>query len=129
MARLRYSLKNKAFSLLEVIITVSILSIGIVIILEAFSFSARVTGLSCDITRAVFLSEDKIQKLEFKERRNQVTNEQQSGKNDKFIWSYSIGLEPAHSALRLYKLDFNISWERLSRQERINLTTYLKNLR
>lgn len=125
MARLKSNLKNKAFSLLELIITVGIVSTGIVFILQALSFCARVTGLSCDITNAVFLAEDRVQELAFKERKNQITNEQKDAKLDKFTWNYTIDLDP--DLITLYKLNFDITWQRLNREERLNLSTYLKN--
>lgn len=118
-------LKSKAFSLLEVIIAVSILSIGIVVILQAFSFSARLTGLSADIINAVFLSEDKIQELEFKAAQGLIDREprQLKDKNNKFQWQYLLVPEPS---LNLYRLDFDVSWQRANRQEALKLTTYLR---
>ena len=118
-----YSLKNKAFSLLELVIAVAILSIGIVVILQAFSFSARITGLSCDIINAVFLGEDKIQELEFKERQNLIKEEMMKDKKDKFEWEYSLILDPT---INLYRLNLDISWQRLNAKQDLNLNTYLK---
>ena len=121
----RSKLKNKGFSLLEVIIMIAILSTGIVVILQALSFSARVTGLSCDMTNAVFLAQDLIQELEFKEKRQEISAEEKTGKKNKFVWNYAIiNLEPD---LKLYKLDLDVVWQRLNREERLDLNTYLKN--
>lgn len=125
---LKWSLKNSAFSLLELIISVAILSIGITVILQALSFSARITGLSGDIINAVFLAQDQLQELEFKERKNLISSEPKevNDKKDKFIWNYTLNFD---TALNLYKLDFKISWQRMHREETINLNTYLKNLK
>ena len=118
-------LKNKAFSLLELIITVAILSTGIVVVLETFSYSARMTGLSGDIINAVFLAEDKLQELGYKEKRRLIEKEppQVKDKKDKFEWEYNISLD---QDLDLYRLDFDISWQRANRQEDLQLNTYLK---
>ena len=125
MVRLKFNLKNNGFSLLEVIITVAILSTGIVVILQAFSFSARVTGLVCDITNAVFLAQDKMQELEFKEKQNLINREPPvvEDKTDKFAWKYVLNPEPDFN---LYRLDFDITWQRTDRKERISLNTYLR---
>ncbi len=123
MAGLKCGSNSKAFSLLEVIIMVGILSTGIVIILQALSLSAGVTGLSCDIIKAAFLTEDKIQELEFKEKRCLVTVGEESGKIDKFNWNYKI--DSAGQGLKLYKLDFEVSWQRAGRQEGLGVSTYL----
>lgn len=117
-------LKNRSFSLSELIIGIAILSIGIITVLQALSFSLRATGLSCDIIKAVFLARDKMQDLEFKEKQKLITKIplQAQGEEDKFNWQY--GLTP-EADLNLYKLDFNIIWQRSNREENLNLNTYL----
>ncbi len=139
---LNYYLKNKAlfqletkkkrerklmsltgFSLLELIMVVAILSIGIIAVLQALSFSARVTGLSCDIIKAVFLTQDKIQELELKEKQNLIKEESIKDTKDKFSLGYTLNLDPD---LNLYKLNFCISWQRANRQESLNINTYLR---
>lgn len=124
MAALKYRIRSKAFSLLELIIAVAVLSVGIVAVLEALSFTARLAGLSNDIVNAVFLTEDKMQELEFKESQRLLESEPQEamGEKDKFKWEYMNNLD---ADLGLYKLDFNIKWQRRDREEKINLNTYL----
>lgn len=122
---LRYKRKIKAFSLLELIITIAILSAGITVILQAFSFSSRVTGLSNDIVKAVFLAEDKLQELDFKQKQGLIRQEPSlnSGVSDKFQWKNELSFDPD---LNLYKLNFTINWQRANRIEEINVKTYLK---
>ena len=113
---------------MELIIAVAILSIGIVMVLQAFSFCARVTGLSCDYINAVFLGEDKLQELEFNVSQKLIDLDKELTKtgveNDKFNWEYQLlDLKPG---LNLYKLNFQISWERLNRNEILNVNTYLR---
>lgn len=122
---LRYKPKNKGFSLLELIITIAILSAGITVILQAFSFSARVTGLSNDIVKAVFLLEDKLQELDFKEKQGLIRQEPSlnSGVSDKFQWKNELSFDPD---LNLYKLNFTINWQRAKENEEINVKTYLR---
>ena len=119
------NLKDKGFSLLELVVTVAVLSIGIVVILQAFSFSIRVTGISTDMINAVFLAENKIQELEFKEKQGLINKEPAQVKDakDKFTWEYLLNLEPD---LNLYKLNLNVQWKKLNREEKINLNTYFR---
>ncbi len=124
MAKLKCR-KNNGFSLLELIIMVAILSISIIGIMQAFSFCARIAGLCTDITRAVFIAEDKMQELEFKQRTGRLAAEppEASAEIDKFRWQYRLTFD---EALKLYRLDFGLTWQRLNRAEEIRLETYLR---
>jgi hypothetical protein len=106
-------------------VAIAILSVGIILVLEALSFSARVTGLSGDIINASFLAEDKMQELDFKEKNGFISKEPElvKDKSDKFNWKYTLEFD---SDLNLYKLNFDVTWTRGNRQEILNLNTYLR---
>lgn len=115
---------NKGFSLLEVLIGVAIFSGGIVVVLQALSFSGRVCRLSCDTVRGVFLAEDKIQELEFKTN-NKIINGplSDSGQKEGLNWNYSL-LEDTDKA-GLYKLDLEVKWESAGREQGVELVSWL----
>lgn len=121
---LNYCRKSNGFSLLEVVVAVAILSIGITVVLQALSYSARVTGISCDMVKAAFLAEDKLQELELKEKYGLITeNQTAQDLQDKFRWDYTFSL---NQDLKLYRLDFSINWQRLNRQEGFDITSYFR---
>lgn len=121
---LSWNSKAQAFSLVELVISIAILSVGITVVLQALSFSARMSGLSCDIINAVFLAEDKLQELEFKEKQNLIDKQpvEVKGKSSKFDWVYALVFEPKFN---LYKLQFDVSWQAATRKEELVLNTYL----
>jgi prepilin-type N-terminal cleavage/methylation domain-containing protein len=121
---LRSFLGNKGFSLLEVLIAVAILSGGIVIILQAVVFSGRLSRVSCDAVRGIFIAEDKMQELEFKTN-NQIIAESSanSGRQDGFKWQYNIS-EDADKA-GLYKMDLKVEWESAGREQNLELASWL----
>jgi len=82
-------------------------------------------GLSCDIIDAVFLAEDKMQELEFKEKQGLINKEpgEIRAKLEGFDWKYTLNLDPD---LNLYKLNFDIKWLRANREESLDLNTYLR---
>jgi hypothetical protein len=110
---------------LELIVSIAILSVGIILVLEALSFSARVTGLSADIINAVFLAEDKMQELDSKEKNGLIVKEPVlvEDKSGKFNWKYTLEWS---TDLNLYKLNFSTSWARQNREEELTLNTYLR---
>ena len=115
---------NKGFSLLELIIATGVLSVGIIAVLQALSFSARSTGLSCDMIKAVFLAQDKLQELELNEKLNLIKEEAKQDEKDNFTLKYTINPQPG---LNLFRLNLNINWQRGRREQELGINTYLKN--
>lgn len=123
--------KTKGFSLLELIIAIAILSVGIVTVLEALSFTSRAAGLACDIIKASFLAEDKIQELGFKETQKLVISlpPEDSKEEGKFLWKYTLTPDTLLSipnVVGLYKLDFNIAWQKAAKERNLILSAYLR---
>ncbi len=116
---------KRAFSFVELLIATAILSIGIVVVLQALSFTSRVAGVTYDIANASFLCESKMQEWEFIEKRGAIDKEPAEGTGSlgKFNWQYALNLNPE---LKLYYLSYNLTWERANRQEKISLDTYLR---
>ncbi len=116
---------NKAFSLIEVLISIAILSTSLIVVLKAFSFSAKATGISLDFTKAVFLAEDKIQELEFSLKNNLIGKDtaKNKGKEGKFEWKYVITSKPEFN---LFTLDFEVAWKRFNEARSLSLNSYLR---
>ncbi len=117
--------RNRAFSLLEVVFVVALLSIGMTAIIRAFSFSARVAGYSCDMIAASFFAEDIFQELEFSERRAKINEQPSEGlfRRGKFEGRYTIIPVPDWSICRL---ELVVKWLRANKEETIEFNTYLR---
>lgn len=111
--------------MLELIISVAVLAIGITAVLQAFSFSAMVSGLSGDFINAAFLAQDKIQELEFKEKQNLLHTEPMEIKEraGKFGLAYALNLD---ADLKLYTLTLEIAWLRAKKERTLRLHTFLR---
>lgn len=122
---LRLKANNKAFSLLELIVAIAILSIGIAAVIQAITYSVRAAALSCDMSDAAFLAQDKMQELEFKEAQGLIDSQpkEEQGLQGKFNWQYTISLD---TSINLYKTVFSVDWRSQNRQEGLQLETYLR---
>lgn len=125
MAGLNCNLKNRGFSLLELIISVAVLAIGITSVLQAFSASAVSGGLASDLINASFLAKDKIQELEFKEKQTLLGKESQQvrEKTGKFDVLSDLDFDPD---LSLYRSSVDISWSRSKGGRSLRLNTFLR---
>jgi len=110
---------------LELLISIAILSTGIVIILQGFTFSARAAALSSDMIQAVFLAKDELQALEFKENNGLTALENPDNRNTVGRFRMRF-LNELNKDLNLYTLSAEISWERSKKEEKITLRSYLR---
>ena len=120
-----WKFRSQAFSLIELLIATAILSIGLIVVLRAISFSARATGISLDMSKAIFLADDKMQELEFKKKGklNVKEIEEDQGKEGKFNYKYIIKPE---QDLNLSAVEFEVSWKRANDSRSITVNTYLR---
>ncbi|MBF0485092.1 MAG: prepilin-type N-terminal cleavage/methylation domain-containing protein, partial [Candidatus Omnitrophica bacterium] len=108
MGALNCKIKNNGFTLIEVIIAVGILSAGVVVVLQAISFSGQMSGFSNDTVQAVLLAEDKLQDLEISEKKKSLVPGSVKDKNDKFEWVTTV--RNNGNAWGLYDIVFGASW-------------------
>ena len=110
---------------MELLLSVSILSLGLMFIVRAFSFSAHATGLSCDMLTALLLAKDKMQEYEFFENSHTLDTQPAvtSEKKDKFTWSATLDPDPD---AKIYGLCVRISWQRAKKEQKIDICTYLR---
>lgn len=118
------NLPKRAFSLLELLVAIGVLSAGLIFILQALSFCARSSGVAADTLGALALAENKLQELQYRERNRLLTQMNDSGASGEYRWDYA--LEPDPSSGLLYKCSLNVTWERSLRSEKFSLAAYLR---
>jgi type II secretory pathway pseudopilin PulG len=114
---------DKGFLLLELVVGIAILAVGITMVIQAFSVSARAHALSRDLTEAVFLIEDKFQEMQFRESRGLVGTQppEVTGTRGKFEWKYTFA--PVEDT-GLYLCNLSVAWKSARRSERLDANTY-----
>ena len=109
------------FSLVELLITLTILSIGLVLILQAFSSSVKASAISRQLTEACFVAENKISELEFLRNHDQELA-LPGGTVHALSWDYQ--LQPLEEeAIQL--LDFRVFGQRPKQEGVLEIATYL----
>jgi prepilin-type N-terminal cleavage/methylation domain-containing protein len=115
---------NRGFSLLELLISISILAVGITVILQALSFSAHAASVCQAMTRGVFLAKDKLQELEYKKRSNLLKYESLDYAESTQGYDYACTLTPITDR-EDYLLHAEISVKRAKRRESITIDSRL----
>lgn len=117
---------NKAFTLLEVLITVAILSTAIVFVFRSFTASLSSVKFSQNITLACYLAKSKLWEIEqyYKNNLELPASGEETVQNKKFNWSYEITVSETSN---LEQLKLTISWQENIREApyTIEFLTYL----
>ncbi len=109
---------------MELLIAIAILSVGILVILQAVGFCSRIAVITGDTINALILAEDKLQELQYKETNKKLTQLNNSGLKERYRWEYSLTPDADPN---LYKCNLTLAWERASRNEKLAINTYLRN--
>lgn len=101
-------MKNKGFTLLEVIISMVVVVVGLVLISQAFSVSLHAVGVSDKATLVKMLAEQQIAQLEMQSFSNlQSTNGNFSPDHSEITWQEDV----ANTSLsNLKQVTLTISW-------------------
>ena len=120
------NLRDKGISLLELLISITIVAVGLTVILQSLSQGALVTARANSFTEAIFLSQDILQELEYKnDTGTLITPLTEEGTlNNNFRWKYTISDAPEGPSYKQY--DYSMSWKQLKRNEEIHVVGYLK---
>lgn len=113
---------NKGFLLLEVMVSVAILSTGLVLILNSFIRSIRAIDLSEDYFRAGLLFEEKIYEVYNSEIEEGSSNGVFPNFDNRFSWYLDI-VKLQEDSLR--ELNLEISWNQGNKQQSMSVATYL----
>jgi len=118
--------RDDGLTLIELTVSAAILAVGLTAVLQAFSMSARMSGVAGDINQACLLAQEKLQEIDFKETNGWLSQAplESEEEYEKFKTKYSLNL--LDTAFVTKMLDFQISWERANRHENINIKTILK---
>lgn len=117
---------NKSFSLVEVLITVGILSSAITFIFRSFTASLFAVNFSQNISLACYLSEDKIWEITqaYKSALDMPESGDEAIANKDFNWRYEL-LETDVPDIK--ELKFTVNWAKGNKKQnyRIEFLNYL----
>jgi general secretion pathway protein I len=109
----RQTYRNKGFTLIEVIVSMAILSICLVMVMQTFSGGLKASRTSCDYTRAVVHAKEKMEELSVKPENNSGEFE------DGFRWEseFTPYMVVEDAIYNLWKVKVKILWTTAIKRE------------
>ncbi len=129
MRKMIFKFNKKAFLLIEVFLTISILSIALTSIIHSFLSSLRATVYASEYSKAVLLLENKMYELL---QRGTIkasidTEEHFPAPNEKFNYHLKTRKKDDDAQSSINEVHLSISWLSGKRKNDIALTTYFFN--
>lgn len=125
-----FQLRIKGFTLLEVMLAVTILTVGLIMVVRSYITSLHAVKSSQDFLIAGLLLEQKLwQKQEEQTRSGGVNTEEEQGEFDPPLdrFSYKIGFEEEENTPFLFKGTFEVFWQERQKGHGISCLTYLRS--
>lgn len=115
--------KDKGFLLLEIMVSISILSIGVVLVLSSFMEPIKVMELSRNYFKAGILLEKKLLELYNNGIEEGVSMGEFSDFDNKFSWCLDVVRLEDDSSCREIKL--KVLWRERGREKDLSISTYI----
>jgi prepilin-type N-terminal cleavage/methylation domain-containing protein len=112
----------RGFTLIEILISLSILGLGVVIVFSLFPLSLRSLTYSRRLTEVYFLAERKME--EYKAMENKTQIEPANGVEADLRWSATPKIIPLTEGLEVVYLEFNINYDFMGHGEKQRFGTY-----
>jgi len=114
--------KSKGFLLLEIMVSVSIMSFGVLLILNSFVRPIRATELSMDYFKAGLLLEEKMSEFYNSGVKDGVTKGEFNGFDSRFFWALDAGyLEGGF----FREINLKVYWRNKDKEEELSISTYI----
>ncbi len=125
-----FRLKNKGFLLLEVMLAVTILSVGMALVLRSYVSALNAVKISQDFFAAGLLLEEKLWQKEEEKSDSQepsVAGEQGNFSTPWDRFSYLIEFEKEEDTPDLYKTNSSVSWQNKKKTHSILCVSYIRS--
>jgi len=121
--------RSKGFTLIEVMVSIAILSFGLILILQGFAYSANVLRISRNNLEATLLTEEKMAETEIMLKQTKDSlfsgfNGESKSNNIEFKWKTELTIDEEYEDLN--KVLATISWKEGRRKGTVPIFTYLR---
>ncbi len=119
---------NSGFTLIEIVVTLAILSIGLPVLLQSFSSVANNQKLSEDKTTVLYLLKTRMAEIELQGYPDIGTEEGEFGENSPYRWRSEVhDVESDEFEEGLRAVTVTITWLERGKAESTSMAAYIAN--
>jgi prepilin-type N-terminal cleavage/methylation domain-containing protein len=121
--------RSKGFTLIEIMISVAILSFGLILILQGFTHSLNILRISQNNLQATLLAEEEMSQLQIDAKNSKyglLTDLNGESQVDNIEFSWQTSITPDEEYEDLNKLLTTVSWKEGRRKGAVPVVTYLR---
>jgi type II secretion system protein I len=119
---------NGGFTLIEIVVTLAILSLGLPVLLQSFSNVANNQRISEDKTTVLYLLRTRMAEIELQGYPDIGTEEGEFGENSRYRWRSEVhGVESDEFEEGLRAVTVTITWLEQGKTESTSMNTYVAN--
>jgi type II secretion system protein I len=119
---------NSGFTLIEIVVTLAILSLGLPVLLQSFSNVANNQRISEDKTTVLYLLRTRMAEIELQGYPDIGTEEGEFGENSRYRWRSEVhGVESDEFEEGLRAVTVTITWLEQGKTESTSMNTYVAN--
>lgn len=116
--------KNGGFTLLEIVVALTIAAIALPALLRAFSQGTKNQALIENRTTAIYLLKLRMSEIEMLGNLEVGSEEGEFGTNSRFSWVSDISETDTDG---LYEVTVTVNWQERGQQKSVELTTYISD--
>lgn len=120
--RMNYRKDQRGFTLLEIVVALTIAAISLPVILQAFSRGAKAHSLIENKTTAFYLLRLRMAEIEMLGNLEPGSEEGEFGTDSRFTWSSEVAEADTEG---LYEIIVIVNWEERGREKSIQMVTYI----
>lgn len=116
---------DRGFTLVEILVTLTVLSIALPVLMYSFRNAAHGQALSENQTTALYLLKLRIAEIELGGYPDIGEDEGEFGENSRFRWNSSVQDVTSDEIEGLRRITVSVIWQELGREKSISMNTYM----
>ena len=116
---------DRGFTLVEILVTLTVLSIALPVLMYSFRNAAHGQALSENQTTALYLLKLRIAEIELGGYPEIGEDEGEFGENSRFRWNSSVQDMTSDEIEGLRRITVSVIWQELGREKSISMNTYM----